>query len=96
MFERLTSGPVIGSVVVCVVVAGVIWHERSLGAGPPGNRPIVAPEGNYVTSNSCRACHPGNYAGWHTSFPRTMTTLARPAPLIPQARGGGGRCAGGA
>ena len=46
----------------------------------------MAPEDNYVTSNSCRACHPGNYASWHASFHRTMTQVATPATLIPEAR----------
>jgi hypothetical protein len=35
-----------------------------------------------VTSNACRACHPGNYASWHTSFHRTMTQVATAATLF--------------
>ena len=42
----------------------------------PANRPIESRLGNYVTSSSCRSCHPGNYASWHASFHRTMTQAA--------------------
>jgi formate-dependent nitrite reductase cytochrome c552 subunit len=42
----------------------------------PMNRPIESSLGNYVTSNTCRSCHPGNYASWHASFHRTMTQVA--------------------
>ena len=45
------------------------------------NRPIQSSLGNYVTSNTCRSCHPGNYASWHASFHRTMTQVATPTSL---------------
>lgn len=48
----------------------------------PGNRPIQAQVGNYVTSNACRSCHPGNYASWHASFHRTMTQVATSATFL--------------
>jgi hypothetical protein len=54
---------------------------------PPENRPIRSRIGNYVTSNACRACHPGNYASWHTSFHRTMTQVATAATLFGAAQG---------
>ena len=71
----------------CLAILGaVLWQQLARGAqSPPGNRPIVAPQDNYVTSNACRACHPGNYASWHTSFHRTMTQVATPQTLIPKA-----------
>ncbi len=47
-------------------------------ARPPANRPLQTLSGDYVSSDSCRACHPGNYASWHASFHRTMTQVARP------------------
>jgi hypothetical protein len=49
---------------------------------PPENRPITSQTDDYVTSNACRACHPGNYASWHASFHRTMTQVATPASLV--------------
>ena len=45
----------------------------------PANRPIraaVAPD--MVSSETCRSCHPGNYASWHASFHRTMTQVVAP------------------
>jgi len=45
---------------------------------PPANRPIEQPIDDYVSSDTCRACHPGNYASWHASYHRTMTQVAAP------------------
>ncbi len=46
---------------------------------PPANRPVEAPVApDYVTADSCRSCHPGNYASWHASYHRTMTQVAQP------------------
>jgi hypothetical protein len=42
----------------------------------PDNRPIQSSLANYITSGTCRSCHPGNYASWHASFHRTMTQVA--------------------
>ncbi len=35
--------------------------------------PSPAADRGYVTSDSCRACHPNEYASWHASYHRTMT-----------------------
>ena len=32
----------------------------------------------FVSSDSCRSCHPAEYASWHKSFHRTMTQHATP------------------
>ncbi len=45
---------------------------------PPKNRPIAALADDHVSSDTCRSCHPGNYASWHASFHRTMTQVAAP------------------
>jgi len=37
--------------------------------------------GGYVSSDSCRACHPEQYSTWHDSFHRTMTQHATPASV---------------
>jgi hypothetical protein len=39
-------------------------------------RPIQVPDAGYVSSDTCRACHPGQYASWHRSYHRTMTQVA--------------------
>ena len=73
------------SIGLAILTGVLVWQGASPALPAPANRPIVAQEANYVTSNSCRACHPGNYASWHTSFHRTMTQVATPATLIPDA-----------
>ena len=32
----------------------------------------------FVTSDTCRSCHPDEYSSWHDSYHRTMTQLATP------------------
>ena len=41
-------------------------------------RPIEVAEDGYVSSETCRACHPSQYATWRGSFHRTMTQVATP------------------
>lgn len=36
----------------------------------------------YVSSSSCRSCHPGSYESWHATFHRTMTQLATPQTVL--------------
>ena len=36
----------------------------------------------FASSDSCRACHPGQYASWHDSFHRTMTQAAKPDSVL--------------
>ena len=45
-------------------------------AAAPSNRPVKVLGSGYVSSDTCRSCHPGNYASWHDSFHRTMTQVA--------------------
>ncbi|MGI8890549.1 MAG: multiheme c-type cytochrome [Chthoniobacterales bacterium] len=95
-FDQMPEGPQtrksvwLASVatVAFVALAGLLlWHDAASGSSAvaPSNRPIKAPQDNYVTSDSCRACHLGNYASWHASYHRTMTQVATPATLIPDA-----------
>jgi hypothetical protein len=60
----------------------VSFHDSRRPITPPRNRPIRVQVDNYVTSNTCRSCHPGNYASWHASFHRTMTQVATPATVL--------------
>ena len=41
-------------------------------------RPIEVADDGFVSSDTCRSCHPGEYASWHASFHRTMTQVATP------------------
>lgn len=74
----------------CAFVS-VIWGALMLAGwalnarwddAPPVNRPIKQPADDYVSSDSCRSCHPGNYASWHASFHRRMTQVAKPENIL--------------
>src|SRR5262245_22910169 len=41
-------------------------------------RPVQLEEDGYVSSQTCKACHPSQYGTWHASYHRTMTQLATP------------------
>lgn len=45
------------------------------------HRPIEVAGDGYVSSETCRACHPAQYATWRGSFHRTMTQIATPASV---------------
>lgn len=45
------------------------------------HRPIQTKSHGYVSSDQCRACHSNEYASWHRSYHRTMTTLASPETI---------------
>jgi len=69
-----------GAVALWVVLsaAGVFGASayRSATLGPPVlNRPLEVPDGDYVSSDACRACHPGHYDSWYNSWHRTMTQV---------------------
>src|SRR4029450_4367906 len=77
---------VIGAVAAASALTLISLRDSQREGVPPENRPIQSPIAGYLSSNACRACHPGNYASWHASFHRTMTQVATPATLIPDAR----------
>ena len=39
-------------------------------------RPVRVAADGYVTSDTCRACHPAQYETWRQSYHRTMTQVA--------------------
>src|SRR5438105_2957671 len=61
-----------------VGIAAFAPREPPGAAGQTDGRPIQVAEEGYVSSDTCRACHPAQYASWHTSFHRTMTQVATP------------------
>ncbi len=50
-------------------------REPRIPEGQVTYRPIQIQEGGYVSSDTCKACHPAQYEAWHDSFHRTMTQL---------------------
>ncbi len=45
-------------------------------------RPIEIRENPYVSSHTCRSCHPREYGTWHRSYHRVMTRVATPENVI--------------
>ena len=43
---------------------------------------LERPEAGFVSSSTCRSCHPGHYATWHSSYHRTMTQVATPETVL--------------
>jgi hypothetical protein len=75
------------SVALLAVTAGAAWaaerrerrtDEELLAAETP-----ALTREDYVTSDTCRSCHPREYHTWHRSFHRTMTQIARPGAVVP-------------
>jgi hypothetical protein len=73
--------------VVALAVFGVMLAAIvSRGAPAPEarvqHRPIEIAADSYSSSETCRACHPSQYATWHASYHRTMTTVAGPDTVV--------------
>jgi hypothetical protein len=74
--------PLAVTAIAAVILAAVFWQKRlearqssrqvMLEKTPKEGRP------GFVSSDSCRACHPAQYHSWHKSFHRTMTQHATP------------------
>ena len=78
----MTRAPLV--LTILVVGAAVVGTVALAGRRPAvperrvAGRPIQVPEAGYVSSDTCRACHPSQYASWHRSYHRTMTQVATP------------------
>jgi hypothetical protein len=46
------------------------------------SRPTQIAEDGYTSSETCRACHPDQYASWRGSYHRTMTQVAAPGAVL--------------
>ena len=44
--------------------------------------PIEKPSDGYLSSKSCKSCHPDTHASWHASYHRTMTQMATPEIVV--------------
>src|SRR4051794_19635534 len=75
--------PVVMLVVLLSLAAGVASTTVALRQTDSvertiAGRPVQIEEDGYVSSRTCRACHPSQYASWHRSYHRTMTQVATP------------------
>ena len=61
-----------------------IFHEGSIAPRERAiqTRPIQDPADGYASSDSCRACHPNQFASWRASYHRTMTQIATPESVV--------------
>src|SRR4051794_20958225 len=83
MPSRGSGLPAVVALALIALAAGVgatvVEVRRTL---PPEqtitDRPVQVEEEGYVSSRTCKSCHPSQYATWHRSYHRTMTALATP------------------
>ena len=82
--SRVSKAWWIGTLFLAAVVLGdtVFGLREPLSAAfQTAGRPVQVSEEGYVSSATCRACHPAQYASWHTSFHRSMTQVATGATI---------------
>ncbi|MGE4608754.1 MAG: hypothetical protein AAEJ52_18635, partial [Myxococcota bacterium] len=65
-----------------LVFALIAAHPGHAGDEMSGNWPVEERFDGYVSSGTCRACHPREYATWHASYHRTMTQSATPESVL--------------
>src|SRR5262245_48024029 len=66
-----------------VLGGGILLNLRGISSeSAAAGRPIQQPADGYVSSDTCRACHPSQYASWHASYHRTMTQVASPRTAL--------------
>lgn len=65
-------------------IAGVAARDTLPPESRVTNRPVQKREDGFVSSSTCKACHPSQYTSWHASFHRTMTQVATPETAIPE------------
>ena len=58
------------------------WSRPPIGEDTVTDRPIEVERDDYVQSDACRACHPHEYATWHSSYHRSMTQVASPTAVV--------------
>jgi len=61
--------------------AATNYRPAVVSARPVTDRPIEVLVDDYVSSNTCKACHPREYNTWYGSYHRTMTQVASPETL---------------
>ncbi len=80
---------VASAAVLILTVAGLVFFGAAIArrsdsqAALASAVPVIgSPDEAFVTSDSCRSCHPSNYASWHRSYHRTMTQTATPQVVV--------------
>ncbi|MCA9512327.1 MAG: hypothetical protein KC560_16580, partial [Myxococcales bacterium] len=68
-----------------LVASALLASLAGCGETPPPvapSAPLAVPASGYVTSDTCRSCHPGPYASWAASHHSMMTRAATPASVL--------------
>lgn len=80
--DRDTANLVLVCGLALVLVVLWSWKLQPLqGEAAAPDRPIEVEQDGYVHSDSCRGCHPDQYASWGASFHKTMTQKASPTSV---------------
>ena len=57
-------------------------YESAVPESRVTGRPVQIAADGYVSSGTCKSCHPSQYASWHRSYHRTMTQVATPEAVV--------------
>ena len=79
--SRRQRGLTAAGLLVLFVSASAIWRPE-VDSAIDEHIPRRIDRDGYVSSNTCRSCHPGHFASWHRSYHRTMTQLADPEAIL--------------
>lgn len=85
--ESVSRWPRMEIVLALALCAGltlrtIAGRESAIPEQQVTNRPVQIAESGYASSKVCKACHPTEYASWHSSFHRTMTQVATADAVI--------------
>lgn len=64
------------------VTPGIALYRSTHVVVEPDNRPVQRLRDEYVSSEECGACHPGEHDTWKHSWHRTMTQVASPEAIF--------------
>jgi predicted CXXCH cytochrome family protein len=67
------------------LIGALAWQPKQ--SVPERALPRGTREGGYASSDTCRSCHPGQYASFYKSYHRSMTQAARPDTVLAPADG---------
>lgn len=67
------------SAIICAVAVVI---DREPAEAAVTSRPIEVEHSGYVTSQTCRSCHPNEHSSWHRSYHRTMTQRVSPQTVL--------------
>src|ERR1700674_4911809 len=79
---RTTTVAVLVTLSAAIGALPIIDREPVVPERTIANRPIQVPDDGYASSQTCKACHPGQYETWQRSYHRTMTQVATPETVV--------------